>query len=73
MLTRGGLSQEVPNIPGNIVAEKLLVPGGGGGEGGGVLGISSVGDDKRIFWGFSNFRFRYFLGTKIWQVFFWLA
>ena len=30
----------------------------------GVLRISSDGDDRRIFWGVWNFRFRYFLGWK---------
>ena len=40
---------------------------------GGVLGISSDGDDQRIFWGFEIFDSGIFLGTKIWQVFFWVA
>ena len=36
---------------------------------GGVLGISSDGDDRKIFFGFEIFDSRIFLGTKIWQVF----
>ena len=38
-----------------------------------VLGISSDRDDQRIFFGFEIFDFGIFLGTKIWQVFFWVA
>ena len=45
-----------------------FIPGGGGG-----LGISSDGDDRRIFFGFEIFDSGIFLGTKIWQVFFWVA
>ena len=32
-----------------------LIPGGGWGGGGGVLGISSDGDDRRIFFRFEIF------------------
>ena len=34
--------------------------------------ISSDGDDRRIFW-VLNFNSGIVLGTKIWQVFFWVA
>ena len=40
---------------------------------GGVLGISSDGDDRRIFGGLVFFDSGIFLGSKIWQVFFWVA
>ena len=40
---------------------------------GGVLGISSDGDDRRFFWGFEIFDSGIFLGTKIWQEFFGVA
>ena len=40
---------------------------------GGVLGISSDGDDQRIYFGFEIFDSEIFLGTNIWQVFFWVA
>ena len=46
--------------------------GGGGREGGWVLGTSSDGDDRRTV-GFEIFDSGMFLGTKIWQVFFWVA
>ena len=36
----------------------------------GVLGISSDGDDRRIFLGLKFLIPGFFLGTKIWQVFF---
>ena len=42
-----------------------ITPGGLG-----VLWISSDGDDRRIF-GFEIFDSGIFLGTEIWQVFFW--
>ena len=48
-----------------------LQPSGGGG--GGVLGISGDGDDERIFLGFKFLIPGFFLGTKILQVFFWVA
>ena len=44
-----------------------------GPPGGGVLRISSDGDDRRIFLGFEIFDSGIFLGRKIWQVFFWVA
>ena len=37
---------------------------------GGVLRISSDGDDRRIFWGLKFSIPGFFLGRKIWQVFF---
>ena len=38
-----------------------------------VLLISSDRDERRIFWGFEIFDSVFFLGKKIWQVFFgWL-
>ena len=41
--------------------------------GGGVLQISSVGDDRRIFWGFEIFDSGIFLGGKFGKYFFgWL-
>ena len=39
----------------------------------GVLGISSDRDDRRIFLGLKFSISGFFLGTKIWQVFFWEA
>ena len=39
----------------------------------GLLGISSDGDDQRIFWGFEIFYSGIFFGTKIWLVVFWVA
>ena len=53
-----------------------MVRGGAPGDrgrhpgGGGVLRISSDGDDRRIFGGFEIFDSGIFLGRKIWQVFF---
>ena len=42
--------------------------------GGGVLRISSDGDNRRIFLGgVEIFHPGMFLGRKIWQVFFWVA
>ena len=48
-----------------------VTPGRGGG--GGVLWISSDGDDQRIFLGFEIFDSGIFLGRKIWRVFVWVA
>ena len=47
--------------------KKNVTPRGGGG---GVLRISSDGDDRRIFWGLKFSIPGFFLGKKIWQVFF---
>ena len=46
-----------------------IIPGGGGG----VIGISNDGDDRRIFLGLKFSMPGFFLSTKIWQVFFWVA
>ena len=41
--------------------------------GGGVPGISSDGDYRRILLGLKFSILEFFLGTKLWQVFFWVA
>ena len=41
--------------------------------GGGVIGISSDGDDRGIFLGLKFSILGFFLGTKSWQVFFGVA
>ena len=48
----------------------LFAPPGGGG---GVLEISSDGDDRRIFWEFEIFDSGIFSGMKIWQVLYGVA
>ena len=40
---------------------------------GGLLGILSDGDDRKIFLGLKLSIPGFFWGTKIWQVFFWVT
>ena len=60
----------VVTVPLSVTLKKWAERGGGGG---GVLQISSDGDDQRIFFGFEIFDSRIFWSRKIWQVFFCVA
>ena len=68
------LGRDYPQHAWSLPTLSRRMASGEGGGGGGLLGISSDGDDRRIFLGgFEIFDSGTFLGTKIWQVFFWVA